>query len=298
MTDADPVMRRLFIDVPEKRTEELLAVIAGSAVGDEVSVHLQPLSSQYNQVLQPRPIFGFGQAHRQGPQVAIIDQDNLVDFAAIRDPALLENETPQRFFKGVTRYFAQTPEGNDYVLFDGRKEEKRNEALGIKVESALDLLRRLEQDPANETVSAPAIEVPSVEGAEINLFEAYCRMIFPRVDIGLATQELDLTKLDKMLAQSKLRPQVWGWVGAQAVGTGFWGDDIRRATGVDNANFHLTYLRMRGLIDRKPSGPASYRGSEDLITPNWSLRKLFDHRWVGLNQLLVQHGALEAPDAA
>lgn len=239
-------------------------------------------------------LFTWVEDPQTGAQVAVITGSNMVAFGAEKmqssDPEDSVQSRYHRFFSRVTNYYRRHEADNEnYVLFDEPKAGRKHlPTLGIRVNSSLELLRRLKTgDIGDYKMTIRQHGIRGVGDVAVGSFEEYLDELFPVVDISLATSDLDLDLLSRMLNRSEKRGTVWSWVVQQEVGTAF------NLTGSSRSNLpprgarpHLINLQALGLIDRRPAAPHSYKPQR------YPFIKLQDSRWKDLERLLTERGEM------
>lgn len=236
-----------------------------------------------------------------GEWVAVISSGNMVAFGAEKmqsaDSAEVAHSRYHRFFSRVANYHRyHAAKDENYVLFDEPKNpgNRHLPVPGIRVNGSLELLRKLKTGGIGDyKMSTQQRGIRGVGPITIGSFEEYLEELFPAVDISLATSELDLDLLDRMLRRSEKRGKVWSWVVEQAVGTAFTiTGGYRSNLPPSGSRLYLINLQALGLIDRRPTD--SYAMSPH--PQYYPFVKLQDSRWEDLRNLLIEHSAM--PEAA
>ncbi len=270
-----------------------------SWVGQNKATYTRGLSRKYraDMMLPVAPELYTWVEHTETGQIAVISKHNMADFSAskqqIDDPAAPMQTRYQNFFSRLVSYQSyRADEGDDYVLLaEGKRPgEPFVRPLGIKVNGSLELLRRLKSADIGEHKWSDEKQIKGIGPVMIDAFEEYCEELFPGVDVSLASQELDLDFMNRLLDRSERRTRVWAWAVRQEVGLKFKaaGTVASNSPPTGNSNPYLDNLSALGLIDRRPEEPrqpARY----------YPYEKMRDSRWADLEKLMIERGGIPEP---
>lgn len=271
-----------------------------SWVGQKKATYTKNLSRKYraDMMLPVAPELYTWVRRTDTGQIAVISKNNMAGFSAskqqIDDPTAPMQTRYQNFFSRLVSYQGYRADaGDDYVLFaeDKRPGEPFIRPLGIKVNGSLELLRRLKSADIGDYKWAGEKQIKGIGPVMIDAFEEYCEELFPGVDVSLASQELDLDFMDRLLDRSERRKEVWAWAIRQSVGLRFKaaGSVAPNSPPTGSPNSYLDNLRALGLIDRRPNNPRQ-------SASDYPYEKMRDSRWIDLETFMIERG--DIPETA
>ncbi|HEX5797701.1 MAG TPA: hypothetical protein VFX86_04920 [Candidatus Saccharimonadales bacterium] len=256
----------------------------------QISQNLGVASVQERSSITKPKLFTWAMDPDTGNYVSIITRDDAVSFTGGGgDTPRARKNRASHFFNGIKGPHISNLARDDggYALLAQREESGRS-VVGIRVIRALELLRKLKNEELGESKSDGTVGIKDISARGITFFEEYCRALFPRVDIDMATKPLPLKRFKRRMEAGHKQAHGWLWVTEQEKGTLFRNRDVEMASGYYGGGQRtMDILEKVGLISRIPPHPFEPHDSNPSTYP---FTRLWDDRWEDLYEFLTDEG--------